>query len=123
MEGAEKMQSNDKPLKSQVAIRCAKAAILLCSLKSFPNHHLTTSIDDQGEQEMMMREIGDLKMELARERFKSKRIRLCGLMEVILQVTVMKREIGKAWWGNHATVCNTLTPLKALIRRRGKKIN
>jgi len=35
---------------------------------------------------MMMREIGDLKMELARERLKSKRIKLCGLMEVILQV-------------------------------------
>lgn len=38
------------------------------------------------EKEMMMREIGDLKMELARERLKSKRIKLCGLMEVILQV-------------------------------------
>ncbi|KAG6784275.1 hypothetical protein POTOM_009964 [Populus tomentosa] len=87
MEGAEKMESKDKPLKSQVAIRCAKAAILLSLLKSFPNRHLTTSIDDQREEkEMMMREIGDLKMELARERLKSKKIKLCGLMEVILQV-------------------------------------
>ncbi|XP_011016400.1 PREDICTED: uncharacterized protein LOC105119904 [Populus euphratica] len=87
MEGAEKMESKDKPLKSQVAIRCAKAAILLSLLKSFPNRHFTTSIDDQREdKEMMMREIGDLKMELARERLKSKRIKLCGLMEVILQV-------------------------------------
>ena len=34
----------------------------------------------------MVREIGDLKMELARERLKIKRIKLCGLMEVILQV-------------------------------------
>eukprot|EP00258_Populus_trichocarpa_P001771 XP_002301051.2 uncharacterized protein LOC7495153 [Populus trichocarpa] len=87
MEGAEKMESKDKPLKSQVAVRCAKAAILLSLLKSFPNRHFTTSIDDQREEkEMMMREIGDLKMELARERLKSKRIKLCGLMEVILQV-------------------------------------
>ncbi|KAJ6391513.1 hypothetical protein OIU77_025486 [Salix suchowensis] len=90
MEGAEKMESKDKPLKSQVAIRCAKAAILLSSFKSFPNRHLTTSIEDQGEEKEMMktmvREIGDLKMELARERMKNKRIKLCGLMEVILQV-------------------------------------
>lgn len=49
MEGAEKMESKDKPLKSQVAVRCAKAAILLSLLKSFPNRHFTTSIDDQRE--------------------------------------------------------------------------
>ncbi|KAJ6340088.1 hypothetical protein OIU77_007942 [Salix suchowensis] len=87
MEGAEKMESKDEPLKSQVAIRCAKAAILLSKLKSLPNRHLTTSIE---EKEMliktMVREIGDFKMELARERLKNKRIKLCGLMEVILQV-------------------------------------
>ncbi|KAJ6340096.1 hypothetical protein OIU77_007946 [Salix suchowensis] len=87
MKGAKKMESKDERLKSQVAIRCAKAAILLSSLKSFPNRHLTTSIE---EKEMMIktmvREIGDLKMELARERLKNKRIKLCGLMEVILQV-------------------------------------
>ncbi|KAJ6374056.1 hypothetical protein OIU78_029711 [Salix suchowensis] len=49
MKGAKKMERKDEALKSQVTIRCAKAAILLSSLKSFPNHHLTTSIDDQGE--------------------------------------------------------------------------
>ncbi|KAG5229962.1 Retrotransposon-derived protein [Salix suchowensis] len=95
MKGAKKMERKDEALKSQVTIRCAKAAILLSSLKSFPNHHLTTSIDDQGEDKKksememmktMVREIGDLKMELARERLKNKRIKLCGLMEVILQV-------------------------------------
>ncbi|KAJ6759704.1 hypothetical protein OIU79_024715 [Salix purpurea] len=91
MKGAKKMESKDERLKSQVAIRCAKAAILLSKLKSSPNRHLTTSIDDQGEEKEMLiktmvREIGDLKMELARERLKIKRIKLCGLMEVILQV-------------------------------------
>uniref|UniRef100_A0A6N2N3T0 Uncharacterized protein n=1 Tax=Salix viminalis TaxID=40686 RepID=A0A6N2N3T0_SALVM len=94
MKGAKKMESKDERLKAQVAIRCAKAAILLSKLKSFPNRHLTTSIDDQGEEKEMLiktmvREIGDLKMELVRERLKNKRIKTIGLMEVILQVVTV----------------------------------
>lgn len=49
MEGAEKMENKNELLKSQAAIRCAKAAILLSSLKSFPNRHLTAASNDQEE--------------------------------------------------------------------------
>jgi hypothetical protein len=41
------------------------------------------------EVELMRREIRELKMELARERLKNRRIKLCGLMEVVLEVTVV----------------------------------
>lgn len=41
------------------------------------------------EMDLMVKQIGDLKMKLARERTKNKRIKLCGLMEVILQVMML----------------------------------
>jgi hypothetical protein len=41
------------------------------------------------EVKLMRREIGELKMELARERLKNRRIKLCGLMEVVLEVAVV----------------------------------
>ncbi|GAV63566.1 hypothetical protein CFOL_v3_07084, partial [Cephalotus follicularis] len=90
MEGIE-IDTKDEAVKSQIAIRCAKAAILLSSLKQFPNHHLeTATIDDEEEgKEMMKKSIGSLKVELARERMKRKKMKLCGLMEVLLQNLAM----------------------------------
>ena len=41
------------------------------------------------KEEELKREIGDLKMEVVRERLRNKRIRLCGLMEVFLEVAVL----------------------------------
>lgn len=41
------MESKDEALRSQVAIRCAKASILLYSLKSFPNRHFKTTTNDK----------------------------------------------------------------------------
>ncbi|OAY58142.1 uncharacterized protein LOC110610027 [Manihot esculenta] len=82
------MESKDEALRSQVAIRCAKASILLYSLKSFPNRHFKTTTNDK-DKDLMMEEIRDLKIKLTRERIKSKRIKLCGLVEVILQVMVV----------------------------------
>lgn len=38
---------------------------------------------------MVRREIEELKMELARERLKNKKMKLCGLMEMVLQVAVV----------------------------------
>ncbi|KAJ9146431.1 hypothetical protein P3X46_028700 [Hevea brasiliensis] len=82
------MESKDEALRSQIAIRCAKVCILLYSLKAFPNRHFKTTSNGQDE-DLMMEEIRDLKMKLARERIKCKRIKLCGLMEVILQVMLL----------------------------------
>ncbi|XP_057994602.1 uncharacterized protein LOC131168760 isoform X1 [Hevea brasiliensis] len=98
------MESKDEALRSQIAIRCAKVCILLYSLKAFPNRHFKTTSNGQDEsdskflcaleiylreKDLMMEEIRDLKMKLARERIKCKRIKLCGLMEVILQVMLL----------------------------------
>ncbi|KAK9271130.1 hypothetical protein L1049_026719 [Liquidambar formosana] len=89
MEGVE-FESKDEPLKSQIAIRCAKAALLLSSLKSFPSCTLRSPHHDEDEErEILMRAVADLKLELVKERMKSRRIKLCSLTEVLLQVMVM----------------------------------
>ncbi|WCJ44469.1 hypothetical protein M5689_025135 [Euphorbia peplus] len=72
--------------------RCAKAASILSSLKSSANRKFKTRIHDDEDEEknlmMMVKEIGDLKIKLARERIKSKRIKLCSITEVILQIVL-----------------------------------
>ncbi|KAM1316094.1 hypothetical protein ACFX10_019594 [Malus domestica] len=81
-------------MRSDVAIRCAKAAFLLSSLKSSPNRRVSTAIDDDDdeiaeEKEMLKKEIGDLKVTVARERLRNKRIKVCGLLEVLLQLALL----------------------------------
>ncbi|XP_008373838.2 uncharacterized protein [Malus domestica] len=82
-------------MRSDVAIRCAKAAFLLSSLKSSPNRRVSTAIDDdddeiaQEEKEMLKKEIGDLKVTVARERLRNKRIKVCGLLEILLQLALL----------------------------------
>lgn len=46
----EENQTNNELLKSQIAIRCAKAALLLSSLKSTPPNHNKTRIDKEVKQ-------------------------------------------------------------------------
>ncbi|KAG6698953.1 hypothetical protein I3843_08G045600 [Carya illinoinensis] len=76
--------------KSKVVIRCAKAALLLSEIKSFPNRCMNCEEYDRFEgDEMLRRKIGELKISLVRERLKTKRIKLCGLMEVVLQVALV----------------------------------
>ncbi|KAM4075129.1 hypothetical protein ACJW30_10G145600 [Castanea mollissima] len=75
------MEKKEEALKSRVAIRCAKAALLLSSLKSLPN-----STADHHHQEKKMLE---LKIELARERLKNKRIKQCALMELVLELALV----------------------------------
>ncbi|KAM0976726.1 hypothetical protein PS2_019328 [Malus domestica] len=81
-------------MRSDVAIRCAKAAFLLSSLKSSPNRRVRTAIDDDDdeiaeEKEMLKKEIGDLKVTVARERLRNKRIKVCGLLEILLQLALL----------------------------------
>ncbi|TQD69193.1 hypothetical protein C1H46_045274 [Malus baccata] len=81
-------------MRSDVAIRCAKAAFLLSSLKSSPNRRVSTAIDDDDdeiaeEKEMLKKEIGDLKVMVARERLRNKRIKVCGLLEILLQLALL----------------------------------
>ncbi|XP_050265127.1 uncharacterized protein LOC126709081 [Quercus robur] len=75
------MEKKEEALKSRVAVRCAKAALLLSSLKPLPN-----STADHHHQEKKMLEV---KMELARERLKNKRIKQCALIELVLELALV----------------------------------
>ncbi|KAB2628970.1 hypothetical protein D8674_033765 [Pyrus ussuriensis x Pyrus communis] len=71
-------------LSSDVAIHCAKAALLLSSLKSSPTRRRDTAIDDDDDEKEMKKEIGDLKVEVAREQLRNKRIKIFGFLELLL---------------------------------------
>ncbi|POO03983.1 hypothetical protein TorRG33x02_002870 [Trema orientale] len=90
MEGRE-AQTKNEALKSHLAIRCGKAAILLSSLKSSRCRRLNLNqiMNEEDEKEMLKKEIGDLKMKLVEERLRNKRIKLCGFMELLLQLLVL----------------------------------
>ncbi|XP_030948737.1 uncharacterized protein LOC115972552 [Quercus lobata] len=76
------MEKKEEALKSRVAVRCAKAAFLLSSLKPLPN----STADHHHHQEKKMLE---MKMELARERLKNKRIKQCALIELVLELALV----------------------------------
>ncbi|KAM1134851.1 hypothetical protein TB2_043926 [Malus domestica] len=90
MEGAAgkniKKNGGGGALRSDVAIRCAKAALLLSSLKSSPARRRDTAVDDDDDiaEKEMKKEIGDLKVEVARERLRNKRIKIFGFLELLL---------------------------------------
>nr|XP_023918900.1 uncharacterized protein LOC112030443 [Quercus suber]POF02340.1 hypothetical protein CFP56_31234 [Quercus suber] len=75
------IEKKEEALKSKVAIRCAKAAFLLSSLRSLPN-----STADHHHQEKKMLEV---KVELARERHKNKRIKQFALIELVLELALV----------------------------------
>ncbi|KAJ8647151.1 hypothetical protein MRB53_000174 [Persea americana] len=80
------LEIDNEALKSQIAIRCAKAALLLSSLKSPPDHN--TGIDDK-ERARLLKMVADLRVELVRERYKSKHIKICSIVEFALQIMVL----------------------------------
>ncbi|XP_057975114.1 uncharacterized protein LOC131162534 [Malania oleifera] len=80
-------ETKEEAQKLKIVIRCAKAAILLSSLASIADRRQRSTSD--GADEMLMRAMSDLKIELARERMRSRRVRLCGLMEVLLLIVVL----------------------------------
>ncbi|KAG7590547.1 hypothetical protein ISN44_As07g027030 [Arabidopsis suecica] len=79
------MTSKDEFSRDRAAIRCARATMLLHSLSS------SRTIDTAGEQEKgeTRREIEDLKRKLTMEKKKMNRIKLCGLMELLLLVVLV----------------------------------
>ncbi|XP_059630285.1 uncharacterized protein LOC132273323 [Cornus florida] len=84
----------EETMKSHIAIRCAKAAILISSLKSTGNPWLKSTEDDKDEYEeretmMLKRAVEELKKELVRERVKSRKMRLCSVTESLLQITIL----------------------------------
>ncbi|KGN60336.1 uncharacterized protein LOC105435036 [Cucumis sativus] len=90
MEDVEAETKNEAMRGSKTAIRCAKAAFLLSSLKSSQNRQLRATVHEQAkEKKMLGKTVGDLKIQLARERVRNKRIKLCGLMEFVLQLLLV----------------------------------
>ncbi|KAK6246062.1 hypothetical protein QQP08_022729 [Theobroma cacao] len=89
MEGIEE-KTRDEARKLLIAIRCAKAALLLSSLKSSVSRVFEAANNDEDEEkEKMRREIENLRVELVKERLKIKKIKLCGVMELILQLILV----------------------------------
>ncbi|KAE8682196.1 pentatricopeptide repeat-containing protein [Hibiscus syriacus] len=85
MEGTEGETIDGAP-RLQIAVRCAKAAFLLSSLKSYSNSVLRSAENDELEKEKMTREIENLRVALVKERLKIKQIKQRGSMELTLQV-------------------------------------
>ncbi|XP_028078836.1 uncharacterized protein LOC114280660 [Camellia sinensis] len=90
MEGID-VESKDEALKSQVAIRCARAAMLLSSLKCSPKRRLDSPNDlEHREREMKLkRDSEDLRRKLVRERVKNRKLRLCSVTELLLQMGIL----------------------------------
>ncbi|MED6187259.1 hypothetical protein PIB30_074727 [Stylosanthes scabra] len=79
-------EQHNKALKFETASlrRCAKAALFLHRLKS-PR----AVSNNEEEHEKLKKEMRDLKMELVKERWKNKKMKLCGFMELLLQVLLL----------------------------------
>ncbi|OMO93791.1 hypothetical protein CCACVL1_06346 [Corchorus capsularis] len=89
MQGAEEESREEAP-KVQIATLCARAALLLSSLKSTMIRGFEAAINDEiEEKEKMRREIEKLKVELVKERVKMKKIKLFGSMELILPLILV----------------------------------
>nr|XP_009614520.1 uncharacterized protein LOC104107425 [Nicotiana tomentosiformis] len=73
-------------LKSKVAIQCAKAAILVSSLK---NTTLNSAIIDQNKNEENSKEVEELKMKILKEKLKNKKLKFCSVTEFLIQVMVL----------------------------------
>ncbi|GAB4861215.1 hypothetical protein Ancab_036373 [Ancistrocladus abbreviatus] len=88
----EEVTKRDETLrKSQIAMRCAKSAMLLLSLSksSSPNLRLETPDLQEEEKKKMMMKIQNLRIELTRERMKNRKMKLCSLMEFVLQILLL----------------------------------
>ncbi|XAR62160.1 hypothetical protein NMG60_11016801 [Bertholletia excelsa] len=85
------VENKDEAVKTQIAIRCAKAALLLLSLKCSRNRRLVSAEDSQHEEreQRLRTEADDLRRRLFKERVEHRRIRLCGVMELLLQVVIL----------------------------------
>ncbi|XP_055835493.1 uncharacterized protein LOC129903982 [Solanum dulcamara] len=73
-------------LKPKVAIQCAKSAILISSLK---NTTLNYANLNQNKNEENLKEVVELKMEIVKEKLKNKRLKLCSVTELLIQVIVL----------------------------------
>ncbi|XP_060968951.1 uncharacterized protein LOC115710159 [Cannabis sativa] len=95
MEGTEAQTKKEFLKLQQLAIQSAKAAHLISSLKSSPTCYRRLNFQNKDEavfeEEILNKEkeIEDLKMKLAMERRKNKRIKLFGLMQLLLPLILV----------------------------------
>ncbi|CAN4122271.1 unnamed protein product [Withania somnifera] len=74
-------------IKPKVAIQCAKSTILISSLKN--NTNLNFAMINQNNSEKNLKEVEELKMELFKQKLMNKRLQLCSVMELLIQVIVL----------------------------------
>ncbi|CAM8991364.1 unnamed protein product [Rhodiola kirilowii] len=77
------METKSEARRSQIALQCAKAALLLASLK---NRNRSAEDYQVLEMEKM---VMNLKVELVKERMRMRQVKLCGVMEMLIQVMVL----------------------------------
>ncbi|KAG5544015.1 hypothetical protein RHGRI_016687 [Rhododendron griersonianum] len=85
------IENQPEALRSHLAVRCAKAALFLSRLK-FPRNRSadsTTFTEHQGREMELSRTVEDLRRKLVRERLKNRRVKLCGVMELLLQMVLL----------------------------------
>ncbi|CAN0896817.1 hypothetical protein LINGRAHAP2_LOCUS18721 [Linum grandiflorum] len=76
-------------MKLDVITRCAKAALLVSSLRSTSAELEKHSSSREEEAVSARKEIQYLKMKLAREKHRSSRIKLCGSIELAIRVSIL----------------------------------
>ncbi|CAM8902232.1 unnamed protein product [Rhodiola kirilowii] len=77
------METKSKARRSQIAFQCAKAALLLASLEN-------RSISAEDYQVLEMEKVVvSLKVELVKEKMRMRHVKLCGVMEMLIQVMVL----------------------------------
>ncbi|KAF7141406.1 hypothetical protein RHSIM_Rhsim06G0082400 [Rhododendron simsii] len=106
------IENQPEALRSHLAVRCAKAALFLSRLKfprnrstvstTFTEHQVSLSLSlslslhycelitlFQGREMELSRTVEDLRRKLVRERLKNRRVKLCGVMELLLQMVLL----------------------------------
>ncbi|KAM3342525.1 hypothetical protein P3S68_027491 [Capsicum galapagoense] len=73
-------------LKPKIAIQCAKSAILISSLK---NTTLDSASINKNNNEEYLKEVEELKMEIFKQKLKNKKLKLCSVTELLIQVIVL----------------------------------
>ncbi|XP_027148122.1 uncharacterized protein LOC113748773 [Coffea eugenioides] len=76
-------ENQSRNIKLEVAIRCAKSAMLLSSLKRHHSSHSSTTLTNDDEK------VEELKKELVKARVKNKKMRTCSFYELCLQIALL----------------------------------
>ncbi|XP_060198874.1 uncharacterized protein LOC132627508 [Lycium barbarum] len=75
-------------VKPKLAIQCAKSAILISSLKNTTTLK-SPNLNQYKNEEENLKELWELKMEILKQKLKNKKLKLCSVTELFIQVVVL----------------------------------